>query len=166
MIGPVEHQAAILCCGYSMGYYKEADVEHWAERQIDALDEPPLPLIELTTIRGMYPIDVMNLLRSVSGEFPPTLIVEAQIGFIGLLHHAEKIPLKRAIGGLFAMVHDKGVTDDQRATIYGLDDMYDLAIAGTYGTIGQVEAEFRSFVQPYIEKLNAQEIEMLGEVIG
>ena len=163
---PFGHQAAILCCGYSMGYYKEADIEHWAERQINALNEPPLPLIELATVRGMYPIDVMNLLRSLSGAFPPSLIAEAQIGFLGLLYHSKKIPLKRAIGGLFAMVHDEDVTDDQRSMIYGLDDMYDLAIAGTYGTVGQVEAEFRSFVQPYVEKLNAQEIEMLGVVTG
>ncbi len=151
MMGPVGHQAAVLCCGYSMGYYNEADIEHWAERQIDALDEPPLPLIELTTVRGMYPIDVMNLLRSLSSAFPPSVTIEAQIGFLGLLYDSKKVSLKKAIGGLLAMVHDKGVTGDQCTTIYGLDDVFDLAIAGTYGTVGQVESEFRSFVWPYVE---------------
>jgi len=162
MMEPLGRQASILCCGYGMGYYKEADVEHWAERQIDALDQPPLPLIELATVRGMYPIDVMNLLRSLSGESQPNVIVEAQIGFLGLLYYTKKIPLKRAIGGLFVMVHDKGVTDDQCATIYGLDDMYDLAIAGTYGTVGEVEAEFCSFVRSYMDRLTAEGIEMVA----
>ncbi len=70
-MGPFGHQAAILCCGYGMGYYKEADIEHWAERQIDALDEPPLPLIELTTIRGMYMLPPYNRPFLVIPSQPP-----------------------------------------------------------------------------------------------
>ena len=60
------------------------------------------------------------------------------------------------------LVHVEGVTDEQRGVIYHLDDGYDSAIAGTYGTIDEVESAFRSFVKPYVIKVQALEIEMLG----
>jgi hypothetical protein len=154
-------QAAILCCGYRLGYYTDADIEHWAERQIDASDKPSLTLIELATLRGSNPIDVMNLLRSLGGTLSPSVTIETQIGFLGMLYDANRISLKTATNGLIAMVHDQGVTGDQRSKIYGLDDMYDLALAGTYGTISQVESEFRSLVRPYADNLKAQDIEIL-----
>ena len=43
----IARQAAMLCSGYRVGYFTDADIERWAERQINALDEPPLPLIEV-----------------------------------------------------------------------------------------------------------------------
>jgi len=108
----------------------------------------------------------MNLLRSLGGTLSPSLTIEMQIGFLGLLYDAKRIALEKAIHGLFALVHDQGVTDDQRSMIYWLDDGHDLAIAGTYGTVSQVEAEFRSFVRPYADTLKAQEAEILGESIA
>jgi hypothetical protein len=160
---PLAIKAALLCCGYKIGYYKDSDIESWAVRQIDTLDEPPLALIELMTVRDKYPIDVMNLLKSLGGVLTPSAMVDAQIGFLGLLYDSKRITVNRAIGGLFKLVHDAGVTDEQQSMIYWLDDRYDLAVAGTYGTIEQVESELNSFMQPYREKLKAQEVEMLGE---
>lgn len=159
----IARQAAMLCSGYRVGYFTDADIERWAERQIDALDEPPLPLIELATLRGMYPIDVMNLLKSIGGTFSQETLIEAEIGFWGLLYDANKVPLERAIRSLFTMTHEERLTGQQRSTVYGLDDGYDLAVAGTYGTVAQVESEFRSFVCRYAEKLKAQEVEILGK---
>jgi hypothetical protein len=156
-------QAAFLCCGYNVGYYSTSDIEWWAIQQIDAMDEPPLAIIDLATLRDTNPIDVMNLLRSLGGTLSSSLTTEMRIGFLGLLYDVKRISLNTAIGGLFALVHDDGVTDDQRSMIYWLDDGCDLAIAGTYGTIGQVEADFRSFVRPYADSLKAQKIELLGE---
>lgn len=157
-------EAAILCCGYSIGYYADADIEHWAERQIDVLDEPPLALIELATLRDTYPIDAMNLLRSLGGVLSPAATIESEIGFIGLLYDAKRISLATAIRRLFPLGHDEGVTDKQRSMLYWLDDAYDLALAGTYGTLSQVASEFRSFVQPYADNLRAQDVIMLREI--
>jgi hypothetical protein len=105
----------------------------------------------------------MNLLRSVGGTLSPRLTIETQIGFLGRLYLAKKIALRAVIGSLLSLVHDQGVTDQQRIMIYSLDDIHDLAVAGTYGTVGQVESEFRSFVQPYVENLSTQEIDMFEE---
>ena len=57
-------QATIICCGYNVGFCSISDIEWWAIQQIDALDEPPMALIDLTILRDTNPIDVMNLLRS------------------------------------------------------------------------------------------------------
>jgi hypothetical protein len=155
-------QAAILCSGYSVGYYSDADIERWAERQIDLSDVPSLALIELATVRGKCSIDVMNLLRSLFGELPPSVAIEARIGYLGLAYQAKNLSLEKAIRGLFLLVHDQGVTQEQQSMIYWLDDAYDLAGAGTYGSLDDVLSEFHSFVLPYANRLKAQEVEMFG----
>ena len=71
----MEVQANMLSCGYNMGYYSETDIELWAERQIDQLDEPPLVLIELATSRGVCPIDIMNRLNSLCDRLSPMMTI-------------------------------------------------------------------------------------------
>jgi hypothetical protein len=158
-------QASILCSGYRVGYFTDADIEAWAVQQLDGYDKPPMTIFDLAMLRGMHPIDVMKLLRSLASELPPSLAVETQIGVLGVLFDAKRITLEKAIRGLFALVHDDGMTKDQQSMIYWLDDGYDLAVAGTYGSISQVESEFRSFVEPHAYRLKALEITMFGTAL-
>jgi len=148
-------EADILRCGYDVGYFDKAHIEGWADRQIEACDSPPTELLDLSMIRDTHPIDVMNLLRSIGSPDSSTSI-ETQIGFLGLLLAERKISTQLAIRGLFALVHEPGITQEQQSQIYYLDDGYDLAIAGTYGTMGHLERELRDFVSPYSNRLAEQ----------
>jgi len=159
-------RAALLCCGYNIGYYTTSDIERWAVQQLDACDKPPMALIDLTILRDMNPIDVMNLLRSLGGTLSPSLTIEMQIGFIGLLYDAKRLSLEMAVEKVCALVYDEGVTQHQREMMYWLGEMFYLAFAESIGTVAQVESEFRSFVRPYADTLKAQEAEILGESIA
>jgi len=148
-------EADLLRCGYDLGYFDKADITRWADRQIEACDSPPTELLDLSMIRDTHPIDVMNLLRTFGSPDSSTTI-QTQIGFIGLLLAEGKISTQRAIRGLFALVHQPGITHEQASQIYHLDDGYDLAVAGTYGTIGGIERDLRQFVFAYASRLAEQ----------
>lgn len=145
-------EADVLLCGYEAGFFSKSDISQWADRQIAAIANPSAELLDLSMIRHTYPIDVMNLLRSL-GSPDLNVRIQNQIGFIGLLYGEKKLTLQRAIGGLLSLVHQPDLTQEQRSQIYYLDDGYDLAVAGAYGTLAQIERDFCNFVSPYLQRL-------------
>ncbi len=157
-------EASILRCGYDAGYFCNDDIEHWAERQIAVIDELPLPLIELATIRRTHPLDVMNLLRLLAAGVQPKDLIETQIGFIGLAFDSGQLSLRGSIKGLWALLHEDGLTSEQEFEIYSLDDHYDFALCGTHGTMMDVESHVREFVMPYAEKMKQFQPELLARV--
>ena len=148
-------EADVLRCGYDVGFFGKTDIANWADRQIEAIENPSTALLDLSMIRHTHPLDVMNLLRSL-GPTDPAKTIETQIGFIGLLLAGQRITTELAIRGLWALIHEPGITEEQQSQIYFLDDGYDLAVAGTYGTINDIECELREFVTPYSERLANQ----------
>ena len=148
-------EADVLRCGYDVGYFDKSDIITWADRQIAACDSPTDALLDLSMCRKDHPIDVMNHL-GVLGSNDPVTALETQFGFIGLTFQSEQLSLQQAIRGLFALVHERGITDDQQSMIYHLDDGYDLAVEGSYGTLANTESEFLDFVAPYAEQLRVQ----------
>lgn len=145
-------EADVLRCGYDVGFFDKSDIETWADRQIEASTYPCTELLDLSMIRQTHPLDVMNLLRSFGPPDPATTI-QTQIGLIGLLLAKNEISTQLAIRGLWALVHETGTTQEQQSRIYVLDDGYDLAVAGAYGTMDDIERELHDFVSPYAEQL-------------
>ncbi len=148
-------EADVLRCGYHVGYFDKSDIARWADRQIATIEDPCTELLDLSMIRQTHPLDVTKLLRSL-GAADLAATIETQIGFIGLLYEERKITTQLAIRGLFALVHEPDTTADQQSQIYYLDDGYDLAVAGTYGTMNEIERELKDFVSPYATRLAEQ----------
>ena len=148
-------EADVLRCGYDVGFFDKSDIERWADCQITAIDNPPTELLDLSMVRQTHPIDVMNLLRTL-GAVDPATTIQIQIGFLGLLREKHKINTQLAIRGLWALVHESGITQEEESQIYYLDDGFDLAITGTYGTIHDIERDLNDFVSPYAKRLVQQ----------
>jgi hypothetical protein len=148
-------EAEVLRCGYNVGFFDKSDIVKWADRQIEVTDNPSAALLDLSMIRQTHPLDVMKLLRCF-GPTEPANSIEIQIGFIGLLLAKQRITTHLAIRGLWSLIHETGITDEQQSQIYFLDDGYDLAIAGTYFTLEGIDRDLREFVTPYAERLATQ----------
>jgi len=146
------NEAAVLRCGYRAGYFTKADISRWADRQIEAIEQPGSELLDLSMIRHTHPLDVMHLLHSV-GAVAPADTTEMELGFIGLLREERRVSPEFAVRGLLTLVHEPGPTADQWSEIYRLEDACDCAIAGTYGSMTEVEQDLDSFVSPYARKL-------------
>ena len=68
----------------------------------------------------------------------------------------QRITTQLAIRGIWVLAHEPGVTQEQESQIYCLDDGYDLAVAGTYGTMDDIERNLHDFVSPYAVRLAKQ----------
>jgi len=152
MANAMSIEADVLLCGYDVGFFDKTDIERWADHQIAIIDEPSTELLDLSMIRNTHPLDVMNTLRKL-GSADPLTSVQTRIGFIGLLFDKNRIDTRLAIRGLWSLILESGITDAQKSQIYYLDDGYDLAVAGTYGSLDDVERELRDFVTPYADRL-------------
>jgi hypothetical protein len=148
-------EADVLWCGYDVGYFDKSDIARWADRQIAAVENPCTELLDLSMIRHTHPLDVMKLLRSLASA-DARATIQTRIGFIGLLYDKRRLTSQLAIRALFALAHEPGVTADEKSQIYYLDDGYDLAIAGTYGTMNDIQRQLKDFASPYAEQLREQ----------
>ena len=63
-------EADVLLCGYDIGFFDKSDIERWADRQIEAVDEPSAALIELAMLQSAHPLDVMRILRTFASPEP------------------------------------------------------------------------------------------------
>lgn len=151
-VDSIAAEADVLYCGYDVGFFDKADIASWADQQIAAISEPSTTLLDLAMIRQTHPIDVMKLLRAL-GEPDAANSIEIRIGFLGVLYETGKLSLRAGIKGLWSMIHEAGLTGQQRSAIYWLDDGYELATRGEYGTLEEVVQEFCNFVAPYAQNL-------------
>lgn len=145
-------EIAVLLAGYDVGYFDIAAIRRWADRQIEVIDEPSEALLDLAMLREPHPIDVMKLLRAV-GASDQGAEAEIRIAILGLLFERKRLSLRQVVRGLFSLVIDDRASSEERSMIYYLDDGYDLAIAGTYGSLEQVERELIEFAKPYAMQL-------------
>jgi hypothetical protein len=148
-------EAGVLRCGYEAGYFQKADITRWADRYIAELPEPCIELLDLSMIRETPPSDVVKLLQALE-SLTPSAIIEARIGFVGLLRNERALSTRAAVRGLFPLAREPGTTADQKSEIYSLDDAYDLATARIYGTMEEVEKLLASLVGPYSRRLAEQ----------
>lgn len=148
----VSLEADVLRIGFKLGFFGKPDIARWADRQIAAIDEPSPELIDLSMNQRVDPHDLLKLLEAF-GQTDSRQRVETEIGFLGLLLSSQRITVERAIRALWSLVHAPGITDEQQSQIAYLDDGYDFALAGTYATMSEIEAELRAFVTPYADQL-------------
>lgn len=152
MSGLLSVETAVLLAGYDLGYFDIAAIRRWADRQIELIDEPSEALLDLAMLHETNPIDVMKLLRTV-GSSGQAVEADTRIAFLGLLFEQKRLSLRQVVRGLFSLVIDDRASSEQRSMIYYLDDGYDLAVAGTYGSLKQIERELVEFVTPYMRQL-------------
>jgi hypothetical protein len=158
--------AALLHCGFRLGYFSRQDIEHWADRQIEEQGQPSLELIELAILRGKHDMDVLALLSQASADLGPRLWIELTIGVIRQLYRDGRASLEWSIRELYLLARERQddvLTKAEMGAIYRLDDGYDLAVSHTYGTVKEVENHFLTFTEPYLTTVRDAESRMVGQ---
>lgn len=155
MLNSFSAEADILRCGYKIGYYEKSDIITWADKQIVAFDTPDDTILDLSMSHKTDPIEIEKLLLAI-GENGRVISHKTQFGFIGLIFQSKQLTLEHAIRGLYSLVHENGISEAERGMLYHLDDGYDGALAGWYGTLAELEQEFIAFVEPYVQELSPQ----------
>ena len=147
-----------LAVGFEMKLYSRADVSTWVDNQVARVDVVVGPLLELTTLRDKDDGDIANLLCAMTGRAG-----EAEVGQLGLgiVHHlfvTKRVSLLAAVDRIRWLRMKHFSNDDAEYTeCLVLDDAYDLAADGSYGTFADVERDMLAFLEPYAARLDGPE---------
>ncbi len=149
----LKKQALLLRVGFDLGRYSRSDVSDWVTAEIMEADQIDGPLLELGTLAGKSDEDISGLLRDLAGPVPEGLAARVEVGLVGRLVEAGTMKLEPAIRRLLSLVYE-GLDEEEQGCIFQLDDAYDLAAAGTYGTMEQVRNDFTDFTGRYRDLVN------------
>lgn len=158
-------EADVLRWGYEAGHFAKHQIMKWADKQLEACDKASEALINLSLCREAEPRLVVSSLQSL-GSNDTKFSIDLRFAFLGLAFGARRISLEQAARSLFAILLDIDNEDlldeSERNSIYSIDDGYDLASSGAYGTISEVESDFLEFVAPYIAQLKKEHGELVA----
>ena len=127
------------------------EVIKWADNIIINDKEPDFFIIELSLCGHKKTIDIVSLLNEYIGQEKPQISGRVILGFLYRQYLAGYITLKKVVGSINWIVWQADLTDEEKSLMYGLDEDYDCAEEGIYGTIEEVEKETLRFLEIYNE---------------
>jgi hypothetical protein len=138
-------EAAFLRKALLLGIRDVASVVAWSDSIIGELDEPPEAFIDLSGMSKAHVLDVTHVLESVAApmstvELLPRLLADAH----------DKLRVDPAYGpelarALYQVCLEGTPLPSQFNALYSFADAYDLAKAGTFGSIREVYEELLEF---------------------
>ncbi len=131
----------------SNGLISKKEAIDWADNIIKNDDEPEYFIIELSLSGHKSINEVLSLISDYCGPEKSNIAGRVILGILYAQYITEQISLKKLAIQISRQVWKPMFTDIEKSFMYGLDDCYDLAINGTYGTI----EDFRKNTVRFIE---------------
>ncbi|HLP04237.1 MAG TPA: hypothetical protein VK152_02300 [Paludibacter sp.] len=131
------------------GLLDKEEVIKWADNIITQDEEPDYFIIELSLCGHKSINDIVSLINEYVGQDKPK--ISGRI-FLGLLYRAYltgHIKLDKVTRAIYWIVWEDRLTEDEKSLIYGIDEDYDCAIDGIYGSVEIVEKEVLRFLEIY-----------------
>jgi|SRR6516165_2695982 hypothetical protein len=141
-------EAEVLRHDLNAGIRTVAEAVAWADAIIAADPHPDFAVIEVACSGRRRPMDVIALLREVGGECDAVEVVRRAMANarVALRAHPERGP--DVASWLFRLaVNDELPTEQFGVEPYSLDDMFQLARLGTYGTIPDALRELDEYLE-------------------
>lgn len=148
----LRNEAEVLAIAIELGVVQVAEAVDWADQYIVALDQPPYELIELSSAGASHPLDVAHLLRTVPGAADvPAVCRRVFARMLSALNEGRMSPESVARALDFMQLEGRAPDPDAQSEMSRLNDAFELAHEGTYGTPEQVGRELREFLERYID---------------
>ena len=146
-LSDVKEQAEALRVGLLAGYVTPTEVVAWADGLIAADGLPEPELIEVS-LGGGKPVDELaRALNEIRGEVRRPLLARAILGQMAAAVRRDAATGRAAARQLYQMWLDDLVpSPEARTQMIRLDDAFNLAESGTWGTLDKVQAELVEFL--------------------
>lgn len=145
-------QAEVYRLGLLSGYFANDNVINWADQVIAEEEKPDIEIIDVAFGKHLKSIDLARLLENVKGEIEAELPFKILLGLYSKeLKEKTKTPSEVAKSVYFALnsITTTKPSSKEEQLIYYFDDRFDLAIAGVYGNLQDLENELRDFLSQY-----------------
>ena len=142
-------EAEILRRGIDLGLYSFSDAVQWSDNLIATDNVPDSVLIDLSL--SSKPQDVVRNLGSIPGSAEPSDILAGLFRKMLRTLSADDKRAEDLARYLFKLVHDdewkySGIDENEA---YYIDDGFDLAASGAWGTRDEAVAELRQFLEEH-----------------
>jgi hypothetical protein len=131
------------------GLLDKKEVIKWADNIITNDNEPDYFIIELSLCGHKNINDIVSHLNEYIGQEKPQVSGRVILGFMHRQYLAGKITLRKVVGTINWIVWQADLTEDEKSFMYGLDEDYDCAEEGIYGTVEAVKKETLRFLDIY-----------------
>jgi hypothetical protein len=130
------------------------EVIDWADAAIIALDAPPYSLIEVACASRVPHDEVASLLRAIPGPRRQDLVLRGVLQRLAVSVQQGTVSPRAAAGRLY-YIHLEGYdpNPDFTSAIIRLDDAFDLAADGCYGTVEDATKDLIAFLQPFLPEV-------------
>lgn len=143
-------EAEALAIALEIGFASIEDVIDWADAKIVALDQPPYELIEVSCAGRQAVPDVAHALRAIAGTPDVAAASKIVIARMAAALDRGSTTAEKVARALYRMSLNGHVPEaSAEGAMVGLDDAFDLAHGGTYGSIEDAESDVRSFLSRY-----------------
>ncbi len=139
----------VFSIALTKGLLDKEEVIKWADNIITQDDKPDYFIIELSLCGHKSINDIISLINEYVGQDKPK--ISGRI-FLGLLYSAYltgHVKLDKVTRAIYWIVWEDRLTEDEKSLIYGIDEDYDCAIGGIYGSVEIVEKEVLRFLEIY-----------------
>jgi hypothetical protein len=147
---------SVLALGFELGLYSRADVAEWLTQAVERVDALSGPLLELTTLKGKHDVDIVNLLYQLGPARRPAERARDRFGVLYELLTTDGVSLGDAVKQMYRIALEDLSPEDEGGEYFAclaLDDRYDLASGGIYGTLDDVRREAVDFLERYANRL-------------
>uniref|UniRef100_UPI00260FE01A hypothetical protein n=1 Tax=uncultured Mucilaginibacter sp. TaxID=797541 RepID=UPI00260FE01A len=131
------------------GLLDKSEVVKWADRIITSDSEPEYFIIELSLCGHKTLNDIVSLINEFIGKNKPQVSGRVILGFLYKQYLARKITLRKVVSTINWIVWQADLTDEEKSFMYGLDEDFECAEDGIYGTVEAVEKETICFLETY-----------------
>lgn len=131
------------------GLLDKSEIVKWADKIITSNSEPDYFIIELSLSGHKNTNEVVSLINEFVGQEKPQVSSRAILGFLYRGYSAGLIPLKKVVVTFNWIVWEADLTEKEKSFIYELNENYDCAQEGIYGTIVAVEKETLRLLEIY-----------------
>ena len=144
-----EREAQIIRRGIDFGLYSLAEAVRWSDQTISVEAKPNFAFIELSL--ASQPQEILGHLDSISGQTDSPAVLAGLFRKMLRSLNADESKAEQLAQTLFRMAHDhewKSAGLDENDA-YRIDDAFDLAASGAYGTRTDAVDELRTFLEEH-----------------
>jgi len=131
------------------GLIDKKEVIKWADNIITQDEKPDYFVIELSLCGHKSVNDVISLINEFVGQDKPRISGRVILGFLYKAYLDGQIKLNKVTSSINWIAWETELTDDEKSFMYGVDEEYDCAIEGIYGSVEIVEKEALRFLEIY-----------------
>ena len=135
--------------GLASGLLSKEEVIDWADEIITRDETPDIFFIDLALSSSKTTDDVCHYINDFLNFENPVINGRPLLGLLYKRFHDNQITLEQTVRQLFRLKFEALFTQKEEGCIYSIDDAFDCAKNGIYGTIEDVHKEVNSFLSIY-----------------